>query len=77
MDLTGRVAVVTGANSGVGRSATELLRAAGAEVTLVCRDRTRGERALSEIERARPGAAATLELADLSSPDSVRGWPPG
>ncbi|MDD9987482.1 MAG: SDR family NAD(P)-dependent oxidoreductase [Spirochaetaceae bacterium] len=73
MDLTGRVAVVTGANSGVGRSATELLRAAGAEVTLVCRDRTRGGRALSEIEGSRPDAAATLELADLSCPDSVRG----
>ena len=60
VDLTGRVAVVTGANSGVGRSATELLRAAGAEVTLVCRDRTRGEQALSEMERSGPGAAATL-----------------
>ena len=72
MDLTGRIAVVTGANSGVGRSVTELLRAAGAEVTLVCRDRARGEQALREIERARPGAAAALELADLSSPDAVR-----
>ena len=73
VDLTGRVAVVTGANSGVGRSATELLLDAGAEVTLVCRDRARGGQALSEIERSRTGAAATLELADLSSPDSVRG----
>ena len=65
--------MVTGANSGVGRSATELLLAAGAGVTLVCRDRARGEQALAEIERSRPGAAATLELADLSSPDAVRG----
>lgn len=73
MDLSGRAAVVTGANSGVGRSVTELLLAAGAEVTLVCRHRARGERALSEIERSRPGAAATLELADLSSLDAVRG----
>lgn len=73
MDLSGRIAVVTGANSGVGRSVTELLRAAGAEVTLVCRDRTRGEQALSEIKRARSGAAANLELADLSSADAVRG----
>ena len=72
MDLTGRVAIVTGANSGVGRSATELLLAAGAEVTMVCRDRARGEQALVEIERSRPGAGATLELADLSVPDSVR-----
>ena len=72
VDLTGRAAVVTGANSGVGRSVTELLLAAGAEVTLVCRDRARGEQALAELERSRPGAAA-LELADLSSPDAVRG----
>ena len=72
MDLTGRVAVVTGANSGVGRSTTELLLAAGAQVTLVCRDRARGEQALTEIERSRPGATATLELADLACPDAVR-----
>ena len=64
--------MVTGANSGVGRSVTELLLAAGAEVTLVCRDRARGERALTELEGSRPGAAATLELADLSSPAAVR-----
>ena len=73
MDLTGRAAVVTGANSGVGRSVTDLLLAAGTEVTLVCRDRTRGEQALADLERSRPGAAAALELADLSSPASVRG----
>ena len=72
MDLTGRAAVVTGANSGVGRSVTELLLAAGAEVTLVCRDRARGERALSELRSSRPGAATTLERADLSSPAAVR-----
>ena len=72
VDLTGQVAVVTGANSGVGRSATELLLAAGAQVTLVCRDRARGEQALTEIERSRPGATATLELADLACPDAVR-----
>ena len=72
LDLTGRSAIVTGANSGVGRSATELLLAAGAEVTLVCRDRTRGEQALAEVGRAYPGAAATLELADLASWAAVR-----
>jgi NAD(P)-dependent dehydrogenase (short-subunit alcohol dehydrogenase family) len=47
--LTGQVAVVTGANSGVGRSATELLLEAGARVTMVCRSRERGERALAEL----------------------------
>ena len=72
MDLTGRVAVVTGANSEVGRSATELLLAAGADVTLVCRNRARGEQALSELEHSRPGCRARLELADLACPDAVR-----
>lgn len=70
--LTGRTAVVTGANSGVGRSVTELLLAAGAAVTLVCRDRQRGERALAEVSAAHPGAAAALEIADLAALDSVR-----
>ena len=70
--MTGHVAIVTGANSGVGRSVAELLLAAGAEVTLVCRHRARGEHALTEIKRSQPGATVTLELADLSSPDAVR-----
>ena len=70
--MLGGVAIVTGANSGVGRSVTELLLAAGAEVTLVCRHEARGEHAITEIKRAQPGANATLELADLSCPDSVR-----
>ena len=71
-DLAGHSAVVTGANSGVGRSAAELLLAAGAAVTLVCRDRGRGERALAEFSRAFPAAAVSLELADMAAPNAVR-----
>ncbi len=70
--LNGRTAVVTGANSGVGRSATGLLLAAGARVTLVCRDRGRGERALAELQSDHPCATATLEIADLAAMGSVR-----
>ena len=47
--LGGQVAVVTGANSGVGRSAAEMLLEAGAHVTMVCRSRERGERALADL----------------------------
>ncbi len=50
--LSGQVAVVTGANSGVGRSATEMLLRAGADVTMICRSLERGERALAEIRDA-------------------------
>ncbi len=71
--LKGQVAIVTGANSGVGRSATELLLEAGAHVTMVCRSRERGERALAELRQtaaARP--RVELELADLSRQEDVR-----
>ena len=74
-DLAGHSAVVTGANSGVGRSAAELLLAAGAAVTLVCRDRGRGERALAEFSRAFPAAAVSLELADMAAPTRYEPWP--
>jgi len=46
--LHGQHAVVTGANSGVGRSATEMLLRAGVHVTMICRSRERGEQALAE-----------------------------
>lgn len=73
-ELKGQIAVVTGANSGVGRSAAELLAAAGADVTLVCRSRERGEAALAEVRQAGAGAdpEVRLELADLSLQADVR-----
>lgn len=71
--LKGQVAIVTGANSGVGRSATEMLLEAGAHVTMVCRSRERGERALAELRRtAADRSRVELELADLSRQEDVR-----
>ena len=64
---------MTGANAGVGRSAAEMLLEAGAHVTMVCRSRERGERALAELrESAAGGSQVELELADLSRQDDVR-----
>lgn len=80
--LRGQVAVVTGANSGVGRAAAEMLLRAGVHVTMICRSRKRGERALAELRECaatRGGAAGesppavTLELADMSRMEDVRG----
>ena len=76
--LEGQVAVATGANSGVGRSAAEMLLRAGAHVTMVCRSRERGERALGELREmsaaagTSPRPRVTLELADLSRQADVR-----
>jgi NAD(P)-dependent dehydrogenase (short-subunit alcohol dehydrogenase family) len=73
-DLSGRRAVVTGANSGLGlRTACELARA-GAHVTLACRDGARGEGAVRAIAAAVPGARTELRRLDLAALDSVRAF---
>jgi NAD(P)-dependent dehydrogenase (short-subunit alcohol dehydrogenase family) len=72
-DQTGRRAVVTGANSGLGLvTACELARA-GATVVLACRNTSKGEQALAQIRTAVPTSAGpdlrleALDLADLAS----------
>lgn len=64
--LDGKVAVVTGATSGLGRAAAESIALLGAEVCIVGRDPERTARARSEISAA-AGAAVESEVADLSS----------
>jgi NAD(P)-dependent dehydrogenase (short-subunit alcohol dehydrogenase family) len=66
------IAVVTGANSGIGRSASELLAASGASVVMVCRDRARGEAALAAVQRLSSPDRVQLEIADMSSAESVQ-----
>jgi NAD(P)-dependent dehydrogenase (short-subunit alcohol dehydrogenase family) len=71
--MHGRVAIVTGASSGIGRATALALARRGARVGIVCRDRGRGGATLADV-RARTGAGdVTLFLADLASQDAVRG----
>ena len=63
--LGGKVAIVTGATSGLGRTAAELLARQGAEVCIVGRDPDRTERARAEIAAA-AGSVVEADLADLS-----------
>jgi len=72
-DLGGMITIVTGANSGVGRSATELLAGAGAHVVMVCRDPERGATARDAVRAATGSDAVGLELADVSNLEDVRG----
>jgi dehydrogenase/reductase SDR family member 12 len=65
LQLEGKVAIVTGATSGLGREAAELLARQGALVCIVGRDPARTERARSEIAAA-TGRVVEAELADLS-----------
>lgn len=71
-DQSGSVAVITGANSGLGLATSRELARAGARVVMACRDRGRGEAALAEIRSAVPGATVELASLDLASLDSVR-----
>lgn len=70
MHLEGRVALVTGAGSGIGRAAAVLLAKHGAKVGLLSRTHDELESAADEIE-ADGGAALVLE-ADVSQPDDMQ-----
>jgi NAD(P)-dependent dehydrogenase (short-subunit alcohol dehydrogenase family) len=71
-DLSGRTAVVTGANSGIGRVTARELARAGARVILAVRDVAKGEAAAA----AMPGSTEVRAL-DLASLDSVRAFAAG
>ena len=64
-DLSGRTAVVTGANSGIGREAARELARAGARVVLAVRDVAKGEAAAAQM--AGSVEVRPLDLADLAS----------
>ncbi|QFS89653.1 Rhamnolipids biosynthesis 3-oxoacyl-[acyl-carrier-protein] reductase [Mycobacterium sp. THAF192] len=71
-DQTGRVAVVTGANAGLGLETAAVLAERGARVVVAVRDLGKGEKAVGEITRRTPNADVALQQLDLSSLASVR-----
>lgn len=71
-DLHGKRCVITGATSGIGQATAIALARAGADLTLVCRSRERGETTRARIHTAAPEAAVDVVIADLSSQDEVR-----
>jgi NAD(P)-dependent dehydrogenase (short-subunit alcohol dehydrogenase family) len=73
-DQSGRLAVVTGANSGLGLATARELGRVGARTVLACRDVARGEQARREIEERAPNTEVDLLELDLASLDSVRAF---
>jgi NAD(P)-dependent dehydrogenase (short-subunit alcohol dehydrogenase family) len=71
-DQSGRVAVVTGANTGIGFATARMLAARGAVIVLACRDSDRARRAAEQIRRAVADADVRTVRLDLARQSSVR-----
>jgi NAD(P)-dependent dehydrogenase (short-subunit alcohol dehydrogenase family) len=71
-DQTGRTAVITGANTGLGYETAAALAGRGARVVLGVRNLEKGRQAVARIAAATPGAEVELQELDLTSLESVR-----
>jgi NAD(P)-dependent dehydrogenase (short-subunit alcohol dehydrogenase family) len=72
MQLQGKTALVTGANSGLGKAVATALARGGARVLMLCRDAGRGTAARDEIEAATGNARVEVLVCDLASQADIR-----
>lgn len=71
-DMSGKICLVTGANSGMGKETTLSLAKMNAHVIMLCRSKERGENAERDILERIPDASLDLMLCDLSSFSEIR-----
>lgn len=73
-DQSGRVAVVTGANSGLGLVTTRALASKGAHVVMACRNTEKAESAKAVVIHEHPGSSLEVSELDLASQASIRAF---
>jgi NAD(P)-dependent dehydrogenase (short-subunit alcohol dehydrogenase family) len=73
-DLTGKVIIVTGANSGIGYEAAKEFARKGAQTILACRSVDKAQRALGQIRAEVPNATIEIMQLDLASQKSIHAF---
>lgn len=74
IDLSGHLALVTGASAGIGVETARALAAHGASIVMPVRDTTKGEQAAAQIRESVPSAKLDIREMDLASLKSVRAF---
>ncbi|MFX1366732.1 MAG: SDR family oxidoreductase [Promethearchaeota archaeon] len=70
--MYGKIVMITGANSGIGKETARVLAERGATIVMLCRSKERGEAALQELKKVTYSDNIELFIADLADPDSIR-----
>lgn len=76
-DLTGKVIIITGSTSGIGKAGTEILAEKNATIVLAVRNTQKGENVVNEIKSRVPQAKLEVRKLDLSSLKSVKEFADG
>ena len=71
-DQSGRIAIITGSNTGIGYEAAAVLAGKGAHVVLAVRNLDKGKQAAERLAAQTPDAAVSLQQLDLTSLESIR-----
>jgi len=69
--MKGKIIIITGANSGIGKETAISLAKMGAKIVMLCRNEKRGQEALEEIKKKSSSGNVELILADLSNQESI------
>lgn len=70
--MKGKVCLVTGANAGIGKYTTMALAQAGAQVVMLCRNKSKAQAALREIQTLTGSKTIEVMYADLSNQEQIR-----